>query len=302
MSASSEAPGRTEASRGHLAMLAFAILIAGSYSLGGRVAAEIDPATFNAVRFCLAAGAIGTLVMVRGGIARTALVAPWRYLLLGGLYGAYFVAMFEGLKTAPPVSSAAVFTLTPVMAAGFGYILLRQRLTLWMSFALAIGAAGALWVIFRADLAALLAFEIGPGEAIFFWGCVAHAAYAPAVRWLNRGEPVLIFTFLTLLATCAVLILWTQIDAQGMSWTGQRPLVWITLLYTAFAASSMTVFLVQFAAMRLPASNVMAYTYLTPSVVILWELALGAPVPPPLILAGVFLSVVALVMLLRPAS
>ena len=157
-----------------------------SWAVGGRGAAEIDPATFNAVRFCLAAGAIGTLVMVRGGIARTALVAPWRYLLLGGLYGAYFVAMFEGLKTAPPVSSAAVFTLTPVMAAGFGYILLRQRLTLWMSVALAIGAAGALWVIFRADLAALLAFELGPGEAIFFWGCVAHAAYAPAVRWLNR--------------------------------------------------------------------------------------------------------------------
>ena len=195
-----------------------------------------------------------------------------------------------------------MFTLTPGMAGGFGWLLLRQITTPRMALALSIGAAGALWVIFRADLAALLAFEIGPGEAIFFWGCVAHAAYAPAVRWLNRGEPVLIFTFLTLLATCAVLILWTQIDARGMPWTGQRPLGWITLLYTAFAASSMTVFLVQFAAMRLPASNVMAYTYLTPSVVILWELALGAPGPPPLILAGVFLSVVALVMLLRPAS
>jgi hypothetical protein len=30
--------------------------------------------------------------------------APWRYLLLGGLFAVYFVTMFEGLKTAPPVS------------------------------------------------------------------------------------------------------------------------------------------------------------------------------------------------------
>lgn len=292
------APGTARA--GHLAMLAFAILIAGSHSLGGRIAAETDPATFNALRFSIATAVVGAIVLARGGLTRSAFVAPWRYLVLGGLYGAYFVAMFEGLKTATPVSSSAVFTLTPVMAAGFGYILLRQKLGSWNAAALAIGAAGALWVIFRADLQALLAFEIGQGEAIFFWGCMAHAAYTPAVRRLNRGEPILSFTFLTLLATSLLLTIWSLIDAPTMSWSEQRPLVWVTLFYTAVAASSMTVFLVQFAAMRLPASNVMAYTYLTPSIVILWELALGQPVPPTLILAGVALTIVALLMLLKP--
>ena len=64
-------------------------------------------------------------------------------------------------------------------------------------------------------------------------------------------------------------------------------------------ASSTTVFLVQYAAMRLPASKVMAYTYLTPSWVILWELALRGTLPPPLILVGVALTVLALLMLLR---
>jgi hypothetical protein len=39
--------------------------------------------------------------------------------------------------------------------------------------------------------------------------------------------------------------------------------------------------------MRLPSSKVMAYTYLTPSWVLIWELALGQPVPPVLVLAGV---------------
>ena len=85
--------------------------------------------------------------------------------------------MFEGLKTAQPVSAAAVFTLVPLMAAGFAWVLLRQVLTPRMALALSIGGCGALWVIFKADLAAFLAFDVGRGEAIYFIGCVSHAIY-----------------------------------------------------------------------------------------------------------------------------
>ena len=92
------------------------------------------------------------------------------------------------LKTAHPVSTAAVFTLTPLMSAGFGWVLLRQITTNWMFLALGMGAIGALWVIFRADWAAFRRFEVGQGEIYYFWGCVAHAAYTPMVRKLNRGE------------------------------------------------------------------------------------------------------------------
>ena len=54
------------------------------------------------------AGAIiAAVVRARGGVPRAALAAPWRYLLLGASFGAYFVLMFEGLKTALPVSAAA---------------------------------------------------------------------------------------------------------------------------------------------------------------------------------------------------
>ena len=43
----------------------------------------------------------------------------------------------------------------------------------------------------------------------------------------------------------------------------------------------------------------MAYTYLTPSWVILWEIGLGHGVPPVLVLGGVALTVLALVFLLE---
>jgi drug/metabolite transporter (DMT)-like permease len=168
-----------------------------------------------------------------------------------------------------------------------------------IALALAVGAAGAIWVIFRADWVAIRAFEIGPGEAIFFWGCVAHAAYTPLVRLLNRGEPILAFSFLTLAACAGLLLIWGVREIVATDWAGLRPLVWVTLIYVALIASSTTVFLVQYAAMRLPSSKVMAYTYLTPSWVLIWELALGQPVPPVLVLAGVVLSFGALALLLR---
>jgi len=52
-------------------------------------------------------------------------------------------------------------------------------------------------------------------------------------------------------------------------------------------------------ALRLPAAKVMAYTYLVPSWVILWEIVLHGAVPPGLVLVGVALTVLALGLLLK---
>ena len=286
-------------SRGHLAMLAFSLLVAGSFSLGSIVANEIAPAALNAARFLIAAVVIGAVALATTGLPRTAFAAPWRYLVLGGLFSTYFVLMFEGLKTAPAVSASAVFTLTPILSAVAGYLLLRQITTRAMALALAIGATGALWVIFRADLNQLLAFQIGQGEFIYFWGCVAHAIYTPMVRLLNRGEPAVVFTFGMLVAGLVLLVVWGWSDILTTDWLNLSPIVWIALFYVAICASSMTFVLLQYATLRLPSAKVMAYTYLTPSWVIIWELALGNGVPPVLTLGGVALTVIALLMLLK---
>ena len=152
------------ARQGHLAMLLFSVLVAGSFALGVLAANEIAPMALNAVRFWIAAVVIGAVVISRGGMPAGSFDAPWRYLVLAGIFAIYFVLMFEGLKTAPAVSTAAVFTLTPILSAGFGWLILRQTLTGRMASALLIGGLGALWVIFRADVQALLRFEIGRGE------------------------------------------------------------------------------------------------------------------------------------------
>ena len=83
-------------------MFAFSALVAGSFSLGSRVANDIDPLALTALRFLLASVLIGTIGVYLGAFNRAALRATWRYAVLGGLMGGYFVLMFTGLKTATP--------------------------------------------------------------------------------------------------------------------------------------------------------------------------------------------------------
>jgi len=288
--------------QGHLAMLTFSALVAGSFSLGSMSANMISPAALNAARFVIAGVVIGVAVVATTGVKPQALRAPWRYFVLGGLFAVYFVLMFEGLKTARPISAAAVFTLTPIIAAGFGWVLLRQVTTGRMALALAIGAVGALWVIFRADLAALRRFEIGRGEAVYFIGCVSHALYTPMVRKLNRGEPAVVFTLGTLFAGGTLLFVYGWRDVLGTDWMTLPAIVWITIFYVAIFASAATFVLLQFASLRLPSAKVMAYTYLTPSWVILWEIGLGNGAPSALVFGGVALTILALYLLLKNDS
>ncbi len=287
---------------GHLAMLLFSALVAGSFALGTLVANEISPVALNAVRFWIAALIVGAFAVGKVGISRADLKAPWRYVVLAAVFVLYFVLMFEGLKTAPAVSAAAVFTLTPLISAGFGFLLLGQVLTTRMALALLIGGIGAVWVIFRADISAILAFDIGRGEMIYFIGCVAHALYTPLVRRLNRGENVIVFTFLTLVAGAILLTVVGWREVMTTDWLNLRPLVWVTIAYVAIFASAATFTLLQFATLRLPSAKVMAYTYLTPSWVMLWVIALGQGFPPGLVVLGVALTIVALVLLLRDDS
>lgn len=305
--ATTDLPSRSEALRGHAAMLAFSAAVSGSFSLGSMVANDIAPTALTSVRFLLAAMVLGVLVVLlpgqgrgrRRGYTRADFAAPWRYVILAVLYGGYFILMFEGLKTALPVAAGAVFTLTPLMAAAFAWPLLAQRLTPRISLALLIGGMGAVWVIFRGDVQALLRFEIGAGEGIYFLGCILHALYAPMLKKLNRGESAMVTASMVTLVGFFVVTAYGWRDMLATDWVALPVLVWVGLAYlvifaTAFAASAL-----QYAAQRLPSSKVMAYTYVTPVWIILWEAALRHGIPGGVVVPGIALIVVALLLLLR---
>jgi len=260
---------------GHLAALTFAALIAGSFSIGHLAIPYITPLALNAVRFVLATSVMLGVYLAVFRQRPPLPPAIWRYVILGGLMATYLVLMFVALRISTPIATGAVFTLTPLMSAGFGWLFLRQTTGPVVMISLLAAACGAIWVIFRGDIDAMIRLEIGTGEAIFLVGCAAHAAYAPLVRKFNRGEPVVYFSLVTLASST----IWVSVvgigDIPRTEWTALPSIVWIAVAYLAVFATAGTFFLIQFASVRLPASKVLSYGYLIPAFVIAIEGLLG---------------------------
>lgn len=280
-------------------MLAFSLLVSLSFSLGHLIANQIAPAALMTLRFALASLVMIGVVRVFGVAIAPVFARFWRFLLIGGCMAVYFITMFEALRLTTAVSTATMFTLSPLLAAGFGYLLLSQRTSLATFTALSIGALGAVWVIFRADLGALLRFEIGRGEAIFAIGAVVHGAVPVLSRKLLGDVTPLQAALGTTVGALIVSGAYGFSDLVAVPFQSLPAQVWLVLLYLAVVTTAVTFFLVQYASKRLPGSKVMAYTYLVPSWVVMWDLAFNGARPASAILLGIGCTIVALIMLLR---
>lgn len=279
---------------GHLSMILFAALISGSFSLGSMAVPHIGSAALNAMRFFFASLVMASVALVFFRRLPFPHVAPWRFGVLGLLMAIYFVSMFIALKYTSPVSTGAVFTLIPMMSAGFGYLFLRQTTRPIVIVSLIVAGCGSVWVIFRGDVQAILAFDIGIGETIFFFGCICHAAYAPLVKKLSWGEPVILTTYWTTVATFLAIALYGAGEVIETDWTAMPAIVWIAIGYLAVFTSAGTFFLVQFASLRLPASKVLTYGYLIPVFVIVYEGLLGHGWASPVVVGGAIVTVLGL--------
>ena len=283
---------------GHLAMLTFSLLVSVSFTIGALVANQIEPLAITAARFLLATIFIFAFFIVSSTASISDLKNPIRFLLLGGMISIYFVTMFEGLKTADPISMSAVFTFTPIMAGIFDRVLSNRRLSFTTWASVIFGGIGALWIIFDGKYSNFIGLKIGFGEALFFVGCAGHAFYAALIPRLNRGETPLAQSFGTLLAATLILAFVGGNDILSTFWLTLSQEVWLTMFYLAIFATAATFFLIQFAATRLSSLKVMAYTYAVPFWVTSLEILLGHSTISTVLLTGGSIIFISLVLLL----
>lgn len=282
---------------GHLAMLAFAWLISFSFTFGGLVAGDIDPGVLTSLRFVVATVALVLVAKISGLSWRNLWRNGWRWLIIGGLFALYFITMFEALRLTTPLATSAVFTLTPLIAAGFGWLLIGVRANGTTLAALVVGGVGAVWVIFKADLSLLLAVGIGPGERLFFFGVIAHAAIPALTRRLCPNASALEAALGSSIGALILSGFYAAPEVLQTDFAALRPLVWGVILYLGLVTTAVTFFLIQVAVPRIAPGKVMAYTYLLPSLVLGQSIVFQAQYEPALIYVGVVLTLVALVIL-----
>lgn len=288
----------SNALKGHLAMLVFSLLVSVSFTVGAIIANEIEPLSITAARFLLATIFLFFFFLKSSSVDISDLRNPARFLFLGSMISIYFVTMFEGLKTANPISMSAVFTFTPIMAGIFDFLLSRRKLSFATWASVIFGGLGALWIIFEGNSSYLIEMRIGYGEALFFFGCAGHAFYAALIPRLNRGETPLAQSFGTLLAATLILTVVGGWDIFATGWFSLTFGVWLTIIYLAIFATAASFFLIQFAATRLSSLKVMAYTYAVPFWVTAMEIILGHSFIDTYLLVGGSMIFMSLILLL----
>jgi drug/metabolite transporter (DMT)-like permease len=285
--------------RAHVAMLVATVLVATSFPVGAAITHGLEPVVLTLLRFALAAALFGPIVAWRYGLPWPGWRALARYGCVSACLVGFFWGMFEALRFTSAFNTATIFTLTPAIAAAAAAVLLRERLGRAARLALPVGMIGAVWVIFRGDLDALLALKLGKGDAVFFAACLAMGIYLPLLRLLHRGEPMARMTFWILVTGSGWLLALALPRLGGVEWGAVGLEVWGGILYLAVFTTIISFFIFQWSATVLGPTRVMSYTYLNPALVLALGLGFGEALPPPATYPGVLVIVGATVILQR---
>ncbi|MBT3331037.1 MAG: EamA family transporter [Rhodospirillales bacterium] len=285
--------------RGHFLMLMATGLVATSFPVGAAITNGMDSLVLTFLRFLLAAILFAPFVAWRYGLVLPSIRHMARYSILSACLVGFFWAMFTALQTTSALNTATIFALTPVITAGVSALLLKERLNKASRIALPVGIIGAVWVIFRGDPAALLSLNIGLGDGIFFMGTVAMGFYGPLIKHLHRGEPMAQMTFWTLVSGAVWLLFLSAPHLFDVVWTAVPMAVYGGIAYLSIFTTLVTFFVFQWSATVIGPTKVMSYTYLNPALVVFLGAALGGELPPPAIFPGLFLTLLATLILQR---
>ena len=283
-------------------MVVATALIATSFPVGAAITHGLEPVVLTLLRFALAAVLFGPIVAWRFGLPLPGWRDLVRYSAVSACLVGFFWGMFEALRHTSALNTGTLFTLTPAIAAAASALLLRERLRPAARLALPVGIAGAVWVIFRGDLDALLGLQLGKGDAIFFAACLAMGFYMPLLRRLHRGEPMARMTFWILVTGTGWLLLLALPRLGAVQWGAVTPAVWAGIAYLAVFTTIITFFIYQWSSTVIGPTRVMSYTYLNPALVLTIGLGFGEPLPPPATYPGILVILAATVILQRRAA
>ena len=104
-------------------------------------------------------------------------------------------------------------------------------------------------------------------------------------------------SFWTLTGTAVCILIYGIPEIVAADWLHLPPVVWWVLAYLAVGSTAICFFLIQFASQHLPAPKVIAYGYMTPAFVILFEGLAGHGWPTLTIIVGACVTILGLAVL-----
>ena len=284
--------------RAHLWMVVFSVIIAGSFPVVATITPGMDSTVLTFWRFLTATVIFALMLPFVKGVRLPGWADLARYCVVGGSYGFFFILMFQALKETSALNTSTIYTTLPLLTMLLGGVV-GEPLRIRQLGVLALSMAAALWVIFRGDWHQMISFQFSRGDLIFFLGTGCLAVYMLSMKKLQRDESKVCFTFYSLLAATVAL------SVAAIWRTGGLPFpdagVWVGIAYLAGPSTAVTFWILQHTTTRLGPGRVVAYTFLTPSIVAALDWGLGLSAPEWQVLPGIGLTLLAVWLLQRNA-
>ncbi|MDZ5698747.1 DMT family transporter [Chelativorans sp. M5D2P16] len=295
----------SEPKSAHAGMFLWALIVGLSFPAVSLLSEGLPPLFLTAIRFAIAALAIGVLVW-RAPDRRPSLAGLALYAAMGLCLAGFFGAMFWAAHQVSALSMATLYVSVPLLAYALGRTLGVERPDVALLATLAVGAVGALALAWVGSNGTGDSFEFGLAEGLFFLGCVASALYPVLSKWgLQRGwlsNSAALRTFWSLVAG-GVLIGFLGLALESVQALARMTVFdFLLVAYLGVFSSGVTFWLIQRGTGVLTPGAVTAYTYLVPFVSMLilfvtepdtigWEW-----------LPGSFAVILAIVLLLRRSA
>lgn len=259
----------------HALMLLAIILAASSFPVGAAITKKLPPEILMFLRFLLASALFAPLVFIKHGIKLPSRRALLNYNILSIPLVVFFWCMFESLRYTSILNTGALYTVVPAITAIFALLINREMTGKIRSFGLFIGTIGALWIVFRGNLNSFLGLEINYGDFIFLVGCLFLGLYNPLVKRTYEGEPMEVVTFWVLLSGSIWLLIVSLNGITDVHWLNVEQHVYLGILYLSLFSTLITFFVINFSTVRIGATKVAAYGFLTPVLVIIMSILSG---------------------------
>lgn len=189
---------------------------AGNMLVAKAVADHVPPVALAQMRWTLA-------LLILLPFAMPHLRADWpvirrnlRILLILGVLGItlYNTLIYVALGSTTALNATMLTSIFPMMIAGLGFVLYRDRLTPMQLLGILVSCVGAMIILSRGSLSVILGFHFNPGDLWVLGALVTYAGYTVMLRERPALHPL---TFLAVTVFFGQLMLVPIALAEGLA-------------------------------------------------------------------------------------
>lgn len=205
-------------------LLALTVLFWAGNSIAGRaLAGLVPPMTLTFWRWVLATVLVAPVAWKHLKADWPELNRHWPMIILLAVSGvaSFGALLYWGLESTTALNSILMQAAVPPLILFFGFVLLRDKVSIGALFGVALSLVGVLVVISEGRPWALLGIRLNPGDAIILVGVVLYAGYSLLLRKKPPLHPLtlLFTTFVVSTVVTAPLFVHELIEGRHATWT-----------------------------------------------------------------------------------